>query len=128
MLKIKDLYWLAGLIEGEGCFSLQGNGSRGKGKCWTRKPNIRIGMADKDVLDYAARIFNTNVTGPYKNKLPNGTLGKDIWHISINGNKAIQWMMTLYSLMSQRRKNKIEEIINYWKANHKGVNYRSLEK
>lgn len=33
----------------------------------------------------------------------------------VNGANAIAWMMTIYKLMSVRRKSKIKEIINKWK-------------
>jgi hypothetical protein len=37
------------------------------------------------------------------------------YRITLNGKKAIQWMLTLYTLMGQRRKAKIEEVLLKWK-------------
>src|SRR5204863_8589609 len=41
---------------------------------------------------------------------------KTSYRLKINGNLAIQWMMTLYCLMGVRRKLKIREHINKWKS------------
>lgn len=112
MLDTKDLYWLAGLIEGEGCFSFRSR--KGARKRWPRSkdiPCIYIRMTDKDVIEKAAKLTNKKVYGPYKSKLGH----KDSWSIEINGRFAIAWMMTLYPLLCQRRQNRIEEIISYWR-------------
>ena len=51
MVKIIDIAWLAGLLEGEGCFRLD------KGKY----PIIRLGMGDEDVVVRAASLMKTRV-------------------------------------------------------------------
>ncbi len=40
---------------------------------------------------------------------------KDSYRITLNGSRAIEWMMTIYPLMSIRRKAKIRECLNVWK-------------
>jgi hypothetical protein len=45
----------------------------------------------------------------------------------VRGVDAIGWMMTLYSLMGQRRKAKIRECIAYWKTRPgKGRHFRPM--
>jgi len=45
---------------------------------------------------------------------------KPEYYLKIYQSEAIQWMMTIYSLMGDRRKSKIKEIILIWKS-HKPV-------
>lgn len=44
MIESKDLYWLSGLLEGEGCFRAQEHG----------QPIIVLAMSDEDVVARAA--------------------------------------------------------------------------
>lgn len=98
-MDIKQLYWLAGLLEGEGCFSLN------KGM-----PSISLNMTDEDVVVQARNImcptYSINIYNPPK--------GKPAYSFHFGGNLAISWMMTLYSLMKRRRKEKIRELIFIW--------------
>ena len=103
MKTIKDIAWLAGLLEGEGCFRL------GKEKY----PYISVACTDRDTIVKAKKILGTRTLDWYETK----PLMTTMWRTSVWGNKAIQWMMTLISLMSKRRKAKILEIVNFWK-NH----------
>ncbi len=53
MMSLKDLAWLGGLLEGEGCFMIP------KGS-----PRIALAMSDKDVVQRAARLMGLNVQAP----------------------------------------------------------------
>jgi len=105
MIEIKDIAWLAGLTEGEGCFAWQG--------CTA---NITINMTDRDVVERASVLFKSNLLGPYHPKQPHVKKSKDIWRTTACGQRAIGWMMTLYPLMGERRKFKIEEVLHTWKT------------
>ncbi|KKK94077.1 hypothetical protein LCGC14_2686470 [marine sediment metagenome] len=100
-IKTKDIIWLGGLLEGEGCFSLMKSNGR-NGRC----PSISVGMTDEDVIDRISDIWGSNVCHRSNH-----------WRTHIHGVYAIQWMMTLYSLFGKRRRAKIEEIIKVWKEN-----------
>lgn len=100
----KDIYWLAGLIEGEGSFTFLQNNKN-------KIPVVSVSMIDEDVIKRVAIIFKTNVTYTVSG-------GSLMYNTRIRGNIAIQWMMTLYSLMGSRRKTKIREIMKFWKATH----------
>lgn len=102
---MKNVYYIAGLLEGEGCFGIYNN-------C----PSITICMTDKDTIELAKNIIDIKDNNTIKytvRELPR----KPMYSLNVSGNVAIQWMMTLYSLMSSRRKSKIREILNAWK-NH----------
>ena len=93
IMKVRDLGWLAGLLEGEGCFRL----NRGK------YPVIALAMTDEDVVVKAAILMKV-VVYHYRNE----------YRIQVYGIHAIGWMMTLYSLLCSRRKSKVAGIIKFW--------------
>ena len=93
MIKRDDIIWLAGLLEGEGCFRLNDG----------KYPGIAVGMTDEDVIDRVADMWNVRVSHH-----------KNLWKAQINGAYAIQWMMTLYLLLGKRRREVIAEIIKFW--------------
>jgi hypothetical protein len=111
MISTKDIYWLAGLIEGEGCFHL--DTIRG-----TPVPTIRVKMTDLDVVNRAAAILRSGLKSPgvysYPDKSCLGT--KQAWSARLGGYRAAGWMMTLYPLMGERRQRKIREILEAWKV------------
>lgn len=98
----KQIAWLAGILEGESSFSCQDNGT---------STVIKLSMNDKDVIERAADIFNYNGTIS-ESTLKSGSIQ---YIIQLYGNEAIQWMMTIYCLMGNRRKTKIKSILILWK-------------
>lgn len=103
--KIKSasqIAWIAGILEGEGTFSCNDNGTSAV---------IKVAMNDKDVIERFADITNYNGTiGEYK--LRTGTTQ---YVVQIYGIHAIEWMMTIYSLMGKRRQEKIKSVLILWK-------------
>ena len=111
MTSLKDIYWLAGLLEGEGCFahSIYHTTGRASGKEITGVTfRIQLSMTDRDIVERAAKLFGREVT----EVITQGTLS---YRVQISGSDAIQWMMTLYPLMGIRRSGKILSIIKEWK-------------
>src|SRR5207248_1914669 len=104
MISTKDIIWLAGLLEGEGCFHKQYN---------SNSLIIRVVMCDKDIIDRVASLWGAKTY--FKSRANTGR--KDVYEAHVWGNLATQWMMTLYSLMGIRRKTKILELLKHWKAN-----------
>lgn len=101
MTSIKDIYWLAGILEGEGCFSARENGY----------PTISIEMQDKDIVDRVSKLFNTN-----SSSVSGRHAGYKVTYItSIRGDKAIGWMFTLFPVLGTRRRTRIKEIVHNWK-------------
>ena len=105
-MNIKDLHWLAGLLEGEGSF--QGiMGPKGL------KVTIVVQMADRDVVARVARIMKTpSLTGPIVRQ---GIHRKPMWSTAVYGRTAIAWMFVLYPLMGARRKEAIVVAVSAWK-------------
>ena len=104
MTSPSEIQWLAGLLEGEGCF----HGYRGK----YANPKVQLVMTDSDVVERAAKIMDVSST-----KQKHITLGgKNIYRANVYGPHAVGWMMTLYPLMGQRRKAKIRECLEKWRS------------
>ena len=101
MLTSQNLNWIAGIVEGEGCFR------------WARSPNICVVMTDKDVMERLANYWQTPL---YVYDRSHENNRKTQYKLNIFGSKAIGWMFTLYSLMGARRRAKIEEILTIWKS------------
>lgn len=103
----RELTWLAGLLEGEGCFGRSGGTAR-----------VTLAMTDEDVVTRAARILRAPVVGPVQpsQKRKDGGTRKPVYSASVYGSRAAGWMMTLYTLMGSRRQAKILESLVAWKA------------
>ena len=93
-----DLIWLAGLLEGEGCFDLH----RG------RYPRIRLGMKDRDVVGRAATLLGARVRVTF-HPAPKAAM----WHTEISGAAALDLLTALLPHMGVRRSAKIAEIIGH---------------
>ena len=94
----EQLHWLAGLLEGEGCFS------------YAASPTVTVGMTDRDVVERVAVLFKRNVNGPYRYIAKN----KPVYYTHIHGAAAVAWMGVLQPLLGQRRQARIVEIIQRW--------------
>ena len=104
MIKVADIQWLAGLLEGEGCFLTSSNTT----------PVIVLCMTDKDVVERAAALLKVKCYAPTPPAWKIG-IRKPIYRIMIHGYKAAQWMMLLYSLMGERRRSKIKQCLAIWR-------------
>ena len=104
-MEINDVYWLVGLLEGEGFFSCV----QRKNTPWVN-PRIGFTSTDKDVTERVATLVGHKVYGPYKGKK------KPVYNVRITGPRAVGWMMTLYPLLHSRRKEAIRKVIVAWKV------------
>src|SRR3990167_11149877 len=97
MIDTKELYWAAGFLDGEGCFT---NGK-------LPYPVIRAGQNERQLLDKLQSVFHLGSVKKY---------GKRMWHEWIvSSSNSIGIMMTLYPLLSTRRQNQIKQTILKWK-------------
>lgn len=96
----RDLYWLAGLLEGEGCFGLCVNHNKGK---VYRYPQIQLRMCDKDVMQRAANLLGAPIN-KYSQHRPTQS---DYYQFSITCQRAAIWMNKLYPLLGKRRQKAI---------------------
>ena len=99
-IKMKDIAWLGGLLEGEGCFRLHTN----------RYPNIRLGMTAEDTVRKVAAMWDVRV---YRNR--------NLYNTQIFSSSAIFWMITLYPYLGKCRQEKIAEIILFWRENSRSL-------
>lgn len=100
-MDVKWIYWLAGLLDGEGWFGFQST------------PHINISQVDLDIVEKAKSIFGN--CPPIKTYHSNNPKHKTKYVLTVNGKLAISWMMTVYPLMSVRRKSQIRNVIIQWK-------------
>jgi len=105
MITPNQISWVSGLLEGEGSFA------------YYKVPTIDIGMTDFDVLIKLSNIMSSN-SNVNKHGIDMRGDRKRLYRYKINGNLAIQWMMTLYPLMGERRKARIREVITEWKSSN----------
>jgi len=108
---IKEIAWLAGLIEGEGFFQ----SSKGL------YPVMAVKMIDEDTIRKVSKLWGR----PYNSDTSNVKIGwSSQWRVNICGTPAIEWMFTIYPLMSCRRKYQMLEVINKWKKIPAKVNFK----
>lgn len=102
------LAWLAGLLEGEGSFTLARRGCRGP------YPSVRLAMTDEDVVRHAAQVAGVGrIYGPYPPR-SNGIKPYWSWHVQTQSDAA-GLMMTMYPLMGARRQAAIRTTLAEWR-------------
>jgi len=99
-MEIADRYWLAGLLEGEGCFQW----SRCGEKTW---PRIALAMGDKDVVIRAALLLG----GRGKVRTFHSYGRNPVHRFVVSGKRAVEVMTELLSIMGERRQSKIKELL-----------------
>lgn len=101
-MRIADLYWVAGFIEGEGCFAIKANRRR----CHISVPQVQRWPLEKLQLLVGGVIY------------PSRTEKKYTWVLEGKNHcaEAIALMQTLYVLMSPNRQERIREALIAWKA------------
>jgi len=99
-LKEKNLYWLVGIIEGEGCF-MKGAPSS------PNMPTIQVSMTDKDVMSKVASILGTSLY-EYRRLSDKGREYLPTFTVKVKGAPAVEWMESLRPLMGRRRQEQID--------------------
>jgi hypothetical protein len=100
-LELKELYWAAGFLEGEGCFSTH------------RSVCIAASQVTLEPLQRLQALLGGGVRGPYSFKTAHKS--QPIWCWTLSGARGIAAVMSLYSLMSARRQTAIRKQIENWK-------------
>ena len=95
-----DLYWLAGLLEGEGSF-LTGPPSA------PRYPVLALQMTDQDVVARVAAMFDRKL-GRWQSR---HAREQPVFLVRITGTKAVAWMTALRPLMGERRRLQIDRAV-----------------
>lgn len=93
---LPDIYWLAGLIEGEGSFSGR---------------QVSISQKDAESLERVKEIVGGRVGGPYlKKNAINGPTPMFVWYAS--GERAHGIARTVYHLLSSRRQAQVRKFLD----------------
>jgi hypothetical protein len=95
-LNERDLYWIAGLFEGEGCFT-----------CSAGEPHAQISMCDYDIVERAANMLGANIY----TEVPRKEGFKYQFRFVICGMKAADFMLLIYPIMGERRQARIKEVL-----------------
>ncbi len=104
-----EIAWLAGLLEGEGSFTLDKRPQkRYKNSTAPPAPYIKIAMVDEDIISKVAFLLNKNYFSPSrltKNK-------KKVYICHIGDRKTLIYLLPrLLPYMGKRRTNQIKECI-----------------
>lgn len=106
-LSTAQIHYLAGWLEGEGCFDSHHNAA---GRMY---PRIVACSKDKDSLEKVQAIMGGRI---YQRPSPKKPEHAQQWYIQLSKSRqAVGWMMTLYPLLSKRRQAKIEQLLSAWK-------------
>lgn len=106
-ISLNELYW-AGFLEGEGCFT-SGRGANG---AW--QVRVSASQVHHEPLDRLVKLFGGKIYLRRRKEERHQDIG--IW-IAFSPRLAIAIMMTVWPLMSSRRKEQIEACIAKWKEN-----------
>lgn len=104
-MNLKELYWAAGFLEGEGSFGRCSGPARNNGQL-----RITCHQVEKEPLIRLKALFGGLVMGPHRTP----TRPIHLW--SLQYRSAVGAMMTLYPLMSMKRKSQIRAALDYWKS------------
>lgn len=103
-----ELGWVAGLLEGEGCFTIK-KGKRKNGFSCT--PAVRVVSTDRDVID---RLHKLVPAGGVCEPTRKTKGGKQIYSWSLQSTEAVlDLLVVVLPLMGERRQNRIREILSH---------------
>lgn len=98
-LAMKDIGWLAGILEGEGWFG------------YYNTARVAINMTDPDVIQRVKTLFGGSVylPKPRENR-------KQLYCWAASGGRAAGIMMTVYPMLGARRQARVREVLMQWLA------------
>jgi len=105
-------FWLAALIEGEGCVSLL-RGRPGPARNLYRYIVVFVNMTDEDVIRRVQVLAGGHVTPLAKKPKPHH---KPSWRWRVGGPRAVSLVQLLLPLMGQRRAARIREVLTVHRA------------
>ena len=109
-----DLYWLGGLLEGEGTFGRPTPSG-------PNQPTIAIQMKDEDVIARAAKMIGV----AYCRIVPKNKRHSVTYKFKTAGRRAVAWMTALRPLMSARRKAQIDSALSSYSLDGYRVRWRN---
>lgn len=98
----EETAWLAGILEGEGCFLLDYSGGD------RRRVVVALKMTDKDIVERVQRLFGGRAMRKIQ---PPNDHHKSLYLVRVQGKKAQEVMRRIYPHMGQRRREKIDSLL-----------------
>jgi len=108
---MKDLYWAAGFLEGEGSFSSSGN-----------RLCVNAAQVQKVPLLRIKSLFGGSIG--VRKQHPSHK-GGTIFHWDVFSSRAVGVMMTLFNLMSPKRQEQILKRLKIWKSSKPHPKHRT---
>jgi hypothetical protein len=108
---LKELYWVAGFLDGEASFNINKGMTNKKGHYWTNYERITVRQNERELLDRLQTYLGGSIyrVNQRCNKLANQDY---MWNWGVYGIRARGAMLTLYPLMSQKRQQQIKSSLN----------------
>lgn len=100
-----DAAWLAGLLEGEGCFWSK---RREHARCTRQVPSLKLQMCDRDVVERVANLVGAKVT----TLRPQREHWLRTYIVKMEGHPALEVMRAVRPYMGWRRGQKIDELLS----------------
>jgi hypothetical protein len=113
-MKVEHVYYLAGILEGEGCFDFYRKKTKlaSGGESISIYPRIQLNMNDRDIIERIVQLTGMGrVLGPYGEKRGDNLNAKGYYAWNIAGTKAADLMRQLHPYMGIRRQGKIEQVL-----------------
>ncbi len=101
-IDLKDVYWTAGFLDGEGSFNLVG-GNYGR----SHTIAVTVGQKGRELLDRLQVLYG----GAIHQRKTSSKL--HVWRL--HASRAVGLMLTIYTLMSSRRQAQIRKALKYWR-------------
>src|SRR5262245_51776004 len=112
-ITVREIAWLAGLLEGEGSFGLRT--TRGNGHDFYY-PQVTLEMTDLDVVTKVQTLLDApSVTS----RQPRKTNHNPTYVCALYGTRAVALMMTILPFMGARRSHRIQQCLADWKHRYK---------
>ena len=104
LLKPEEWAWIAGIIEGEGCFSTT-----------TKNPHpiFNLQMVDEDIVKRFADLLGVK----YAHRVSKNDKHKDVYQVAVRRRQFIEWLVqNIYPWMGIRRRAKLDECIAFYQS------------
>lgn len=102
----EQMAWLAGVLEGEGCFAIV-----------SKIPLITITMGDRDIIENVEKVMKS--TSKMMEIEPKTANRKKMFRTQIYGHQVIELLPKIYEHMGERRRSKIDELLQWEPKNRK---------
>jgi hypothetical protein len=108
----KDIYWTAGFIEGEGYFCTWNSGASA----------VVVSQVQREPLERLQAMYGGSLARYQQLSNPRANA---FYRWTLMGPDARGLMMTIYSLMSPKRKRQIEKVLKVWRSHKPKAEYRT---